>query len=60
MEDGGNRGAVLFVNVPDSSRIPAPAEPWFLGFNAKCEFHIAMTPDDLRNAGLEELGRKWA
>ncbi len=31
----------------------------FLAFNAGVEFHIAMTPDDLQKASLEELGKKW-
>lgn len=56
----GHRGAILIVNVEDSSRIPFFAEPWFLTFNADCELHIAMTPADLAKAGLDELGKKWA
>ena len=59
VEDGGNRTVFLFVDVPDSSGIPAFAEPWFLLFDAKCEFHIAMTPEDLRKADIEGLGKKW-
>lgn len=55
----GCRTALLVVNVTDASDIPAIAEPWFLNFDADCEFKIAMTPDDLKNAGLEELGQKW-
>jgi hypothetical protein len=31
----------------------------FLNFNADCKFRIAMTPEDLRQAGLEELAKKW-
>jgi len=59
-EQNGGRGAVLVVDMPDASRIPALAEPWFLTFNASVEFRIAMTPDDLRKAGLDEIGRKWS
>ena len=58
-EQDGRRGAVLIVNVDKSSDIPALAEPWFLSFNADCRFRIAMTPDDLAAAGLDELGKKW-
>lgn len=58
-EQDGTRGAVLIVNVDKSSDIPALAEPWFLSFNADCRFRIAMTPDDLAAAGLDELGKKW-
>ena len=55
----GNRGAVMIVDVPDASHIPAIAEPWFLNFEAICEFRIAMTPDDLMKANLTKLAEKW-
>lgn len=58
-EEEGHRCAILVVNIDDSSKIPRFAEPWFLNFNASVEFKIAMTPDDLKKSGLEELGRKW-
>jgi len=56
----GHRGAILVIDLPDPSKIPAFAEPWFLLFNADVELQIAMTPDDLRKGGLEALGKKWA
>lgn len=59
-EQGGQRGAVLVVDMPDASRIPALAEPWFLSFEADVEFRIAMTQEDLKKGGLDEIGRKWA
>jgi hypothetical protein len=59
-EHNGKRGAVLVVDVPEPSRIPTLSEPWFLTFNADVHFQIVMTPTDLRNAGLDELGQKWA
>jgi len=59
-EDEGHRGAFLIVDVPNPSRVPALAEPWFLMFNASVEFKIVMTPDDLKASGLESLGRKYA
>ena len=58
-EQGGTRGAVAIVNINDSSQIPSFSEPFFLNFNADCEFRIAMSPDDLGKAGLDELGKKW-
>jgi hypothetical protein len=58
-EHNGERGAVMIVNLPDASKIPALAEPWFLTFQADVEFRIAMTPADLKKAGLNELGEKW-
>ena len=59
-EQNGQRGAILIIDLPDPSKVPAFAEPWFLAFNATVEFHIVMTPDELQRAGLEELGKKWA
>lgn len=58
-EQDGCRGAVMIVDVPDASAIPAIAEPWFLNFEAHCEFRIAMTPDDLMKANLGALAEKW-
>jgi len=54
------RSAILVVDLPEASGIPALAEPWFLTFNAKVEFLVAMSPEDLAKAGLDELGKKWA
>ncbi len=59
IEDQGKRTALLIVDVPNPSRIPALAEPWFLMFNASVEFKIAMTPEDLKAAGLESIGSKY-
>ena len=56
----GRRSAVLIVDLPDASKIPSLAEPWFLNFQADVEMRIVMTPDDLKRAGLDELGRKWS
>ncbi len=58
-EQNGTRGAVMVVEVNHSSEIPTLAEPWFLSFNADCEFRIAMTPPDLEKAGLDKLAEKW-
>ena len=59
-EYDGERGAIMIVDVKDSSEVPSYSEPWFLLFDADVEFHIVMTPDDLRRAGLDNLGKKWA
>lgn len=58
-EQDGNRGAVMVVEVPNASDIPSIAEPWFLNFEAICEFRIAMTPDDLMKSNLTKLAEKW-
>jgi hypothetical protein len=49
----------MIVEVPDASAIPSISEPWFLNFEAICEFKIAMTPDDLIKADLNNLAKKW-
>jgi hypothetical protein len=59
-EQNGQRGAVLIVDLPEASKIPTLAEPWFLNFNADVEFRVCMKPDELQKAGLESLGRQWA
>ena len=58
-EQDGRRGAILIVRLDNPSQVPALAEPWFLNFNADVKFRIVMTPEDLKQAGLDELGRKW-
>ena len=50
----------MIVDVPDASRVPALAEPWFLSFNADVTFHIVMNPEELGRAGLDAIGKKWA
>ena len=59
-EYDGRRGAIMIVDVADPSKVPALAEPWFLTFNADVKFRACMTPDDLKKAGLDALGKKWA
>jgi hypothetical protein len=58
-EQGGTRGSVAIIDVDEPSQIPFFAEPFFLNFNADCEFRIAMSPEDLGRASLVELGKKW-
>ncbi len=59
-EQNGTRGVILIVDVKEPSRVPSIAEPFFLNLNADGHFRIVMSPEDLKKAGLEELGRKWA
>lgn len=60
VEQEGQRAAVLIVDVPDQTKIPFYAEPFFLVFKAECRFRIAMTPEDLGKAGLDKLGKRWS
>jgi hypothetical protein len=56
---GGQRTALVVVEMKDVSEMPRLAEPWFLQFNASVEFLPAMTPADLQQAGLDDLARQW-
>lgn len=55
----GSRAALMTVDLSEASDVPRIAEPWFLNFEAHCEFRIAMTADDLMKANLNELANKW-
>ena len=59
-EQHGQRGAILVVDLPDASKLPALVEPWMLLFQADIKMRPFMTPDDLKRAGLDELGKKWS
>ncbi|MCH8273302.1 MAG: panthothenate synthetase [Armatimonadetes bacterium] len=59
IENHGCRGCMLTIEVAEPSSVPSIAEPFFLNFDAKVEFHICMTPEDLGKAGLDELAKKW-
>ena len=59
-EHDGMRGGIFLVNVQNPSDVPTFAEPFFLQFQANCRFRIVMSPEDLKKAGLEELGKKWS
>ena len=58
-EYNGQRGAVMITDLASPSDVPRLAEPWFLLFNADVEFHIAMSPEQLEEAGLEAIAEKW-
>lgn len=59
-EHDGRRGAILVIDVQAASDVPSFAEPFFLNFQADCRFRLVMSPQDLRAAGLAELGRQWS
>ena len=60
LERNGERTGILVADLAEPSKIPALAEPWFLNFNARVEFHPTMTPQDLQKANLDALSKKWA
>ena len=52
----GTRGAYLFVNMEDSSQLPAYSETLFQEMHAKIEWFPVMNADDLQR-GLQQLSR---
>ncbi len=56
----GKRGGYLVVDIDNVAKIPALAEPWFLNFNATVEFMPVMLPQDLQQADLDSIRKKWA
>jgi hypothetical protein len=58
-EQNGTRCGIFVVNLEKPSEVPRFAEPFFLNFNANCKFRIVMLPEELQEAGLENLGSKW-
>src|SRR5690242_5472637 len=60
-EENGKRTGFIFIDLKDSSQIPAVAEPWFLAFNAQVEFHPAMNLEDLKKSasGMERAVKNY-
>jgi len=61
-EIDGERTGFIVCNVKEESEIPAIAEPWFLAFHARVEFHPAMNLADLKKAtpGFEKAIKKYS
>lgn len=57
----GKRSALLIIQMEETSRIPAIAEPFFMAFNATVEFQPVMLPEDLRKAAseIEQAAKKY-
>ncbi len=60
-EIDGQRTALVFVNIQETSQIPAFGEPWWLAFGGSVEFHPAMTAEDLMKSGpaIEAAVKKY-
>lgn len=61
-EEHGERTGFIFCNVKEESEIPMLAEPWFLAFGARVEFHPAMILADLKKAqpGFDRAIKKYS
>lgn len=61
LEEHGERTGYIVFDIQDTAQIPLVAEPWFLAFNARVEFHPAMSLEDLRKSeyGIERAVNKY-
>jgi hypothetical protein len=58
LEDG-ERSVLLVVNINKPNEYVRYAEPFFLEFNARIKYEIAMKPEELKSAGVEAIGKKY-
>ena len=56
----GKRSALLVININKPGDYVKYAEPFFLQFDAQIKYDIVMSPEELKTAGLEEIGKKYA
>ena len=56
----GKRCLLMVININKPGDYVNYAEPFFLQFNAGIKYDITMSPEELKAAGLEELGKKYA
>ncbi len=59
--EGGKRTALIFMDMADTSDLPAVAEPLFQALNAEVEVVPAMVAEDLQKAGpaIEAAAQKY-
>ena len=58
--DEGKRSLFIVVNVEKGTDYVKYAEPFFLKFNADIKYDIVITPEEISNSGLEEIGKRYA
>ena len=58
-QTGGQRGAVIVVDVASESDYVRFTEPWLLTFDAQIETSICMTAEDIGKVDYESLTKKY-
>jgi hypothetical protein len=61
LAEGGQRTALLVINMENPSQIPPAVEPFFLAVNAKVELIPCMNGDDLQKglSGLQDIIKRY-
>ena len=52
-DNGVGRGVLMIVDLADMSQLPHVTEPLMLNFDASVHYRIAISPEELRAAGLD-------
>jgi len=58
-QQGGERGAVVIVDIPSADKLSNVTEPWYLAFGARVEARVAMTAEDVGKPDFEALVKKY-
>lgn len=56
----GERTALMVIDVNNPGDYIKYAEPFFLQFDAECSWDIIITPEELKNSGIDGIGKKYA
>jgi hypothetical protein len=56
--DGGQRTAMIFFDMKESSQLPSLAEPYWMAVNASVECVPVMNAEELK-AGIERAAKKF-
>ena len=57
--EGGRRGAVVVVDLPNAAGLSAVSEPWYLEFDASVEPRVCMTLDDIGQTDFDDIAKRF-
>lgn len=52
-DSGVGRGATMIIEIESARQVPHVTEPLMLTFDASVHYRVALSPEDLKAAGLE-------